>query len=394
VDAVIQSTDKNFMVPVGGAIVSSNLPSFIDAISGMYPGRASSSPIVDLFITLLSMGELRYKALLQERQARYALLLEGLQSIAARYGERIIPSQTNTISIAMTLDRLERSCEMQDRNKKMNPPETRSGEEVASSSPSASQISSGADLSNNASGEVGRSSGSSNRGKDSSHSGGQDVGTGGGKAVSSSTFLGSMLFQRNVSGCRVVSRNGKSSTIGGHVFKVWGSHIDDYQHTYMTAACALGMTDNDVRIFLERLDNTMRKCYKQVGCVDVTHNASAIGMQLSTDTVACTTQAADDDLHDGVKESEVKIGGLEAGFPNWSGFQVQSENEKAENDKVTVKANTSTESEGLLSDLKDLRNLLRRTPVQPAPSEPTGIQKGDGNGLDDGKVLSDTADRS
>ena len=63
VDAVIQSTDKNFMVPVGGAVVatakrpnpkgrprgpppvgapaSPKLPDLCDAISKIYPGRAS-----------------------------------------------------------------------------------------------------------------------------------------------------------------------------------------------------------------------------------------------------------------------------------------------------------------------------------------------------------------
>lgn len=89
VDAVIQSTDKNFMVPVGGAVVATAKRSkskaskhrqagnaegtsaaasdkkpnhqakpvdVCTAISKLYPGRASGAPVVDLFITLLSMG--------------------------------------------------------------------------------------------------------------------------------------------------------------------------------------------------------------------------------------------------------------------------------------------------------------------------------------------------
>ena len=58
VDAVVQSTDKNFMVPVGGAVVCSGKDntSVVDAVRKSYPGRASISPVLDLLITLLSMG--------------------------------------------------------------------------------------------------------------------------------------------------------------------------------------------------------------------------------------------------------------------------------------------------------------------------------------------------
>ena len=40
-DAVVQSTDKNFMVPVGGAVVSAcrSRPSLVEAVNKAYPGR-------------------------------------------------------------------------------------------------------------------------------------------------------------------------------------------------------------------------------------------------------------------------------------------------------------------------------------------------------------------
>ncbi len=38
VDAFVQSTDKNFMVPVGGAVVASSDEEFINSVSQMYPG--------------------------------------------------------------------------------------------------------------------------------------------------------------------------------------------------------------------------------------------------------------------------------------------------------------------------------------------------------------------
>ena len=37
-DAFVQSTDKNFMVPVGGSVVASSNPEFIKEVSQIYPG--------------------------------------------------------------------------------------------------------------------------------------------------------------------------------------------------------------------------------------------------------------------------------------------------------------------------------------------------------------------
>lgn len=54
---IVSSTDKNFMVPVGGSIIYGNDKKLIKSISELYPGRASAAPILDLFITLLSMGK-------------------------------------------------------------------------------------------------------------------------------------------------------------------------------------------------------------------------------------------------------------------------------------------------------------------------------------------------
>ena len=58
VDAFVQSTDKNFMVPVGGAIIAapSSRPALVEAVSKAYPGRAGMAPLLDLLITLLHWG--------------------------------------------------------------------------------------------------------------------------------------------------------------------------------------------------------------------------------------------------------------------------------------------------------------------------------------------------
>ncbi|XP_038831483.1 O-phosphoseryl-tRNA(Sec) selenium transferase-like [Salvelinus namaycush] len=68
IDAFVQSLDKNFMVPVGGAIIAGFNKSFIQEISRMYPGSASASPSLDVLITLLTLGASGYRKLLAERK--------------------------------------------------------------------------------------------------------------------------------------------------------------------------------------------------------------------------------------------------------------------------------------------------------------------------------------
>jgi len=53
VSLVISSTDKNFMVPVGGSFIYSSKSEMIEKIKKNYPGRASISPLLDLFISFL-----------------------------------------------------------------------------------------------------------------------------------------------------------------------------------------------------------------------------------------------------------------------------------------------------------------------------------------------------
>jgi O-phospho-L-seryl-tRNASec:L-selenocysteinyl-tRNA synthase len=63
------------MVPVGGSIVySPQKKSIVEKINRMYPGRASGSPVTDLFITQLSMGEQTFKNLLKQRKLNFKLI--------------------------------------------------------------------------------------------------------------------------------------------------------------------------------------------------------------------------------------------------------------------------------------------------------------------------------
>ncbi|XP_067935785.1 O-phosphoseryl-tRNA(Sec) selenium transferase-like [Watersipora subatra] len=106
-DAFVQSTDKNYMVPVGGSIVAGFNEAFIDAIGKTYPGRASVTPSLDMIITLLSMGSSGFKALLRQRKELYGYLKEEVGQVAAKYNERILCTPGNPISIGVTLSHKE-----------------------------------------------------------------------------------------------------------------------------------------------------------------------------------------------------------------------------------------------------------------------------------------------
>jgi len=106
VDAFIQSTDKNFMVPVGGAIIASPDKGFIQQIGKNYPGRANGSPILDLFITLLSMGKDTWKQLLDQRKSLLPYFTECLSNVAKEFDERLLNTiSENKISFGITLSK-------------------------------------------------------------------------------------------------------------------------------------------------------------------------------------------------------------------------------------------------------------------------------------------------
>ncbi|XP_053657741.1 O-phosphoseryl-tRNA(Sec) selenium transferase [Anopheles marshallii] len=102
IDAFVQSTDKNLLVPVGGAIVAGFTTDTVDAVAQLYPGRASGTQSLDVLMTLLSLGKNGYDNLMKERKIAHGMLLEGLTNLAQSHGERILPCR-NPISIAMSL---------------------------------------------------------------------------------------------------------------------------------------------------------------------------------------------------------------------------------------------------------------------------------------------------
>ena len=98
-DAYVQSTDKNYCVPVGGSIVAGPLA---EAVGEEYSGRASSQPLIDLFITLLSMGRDGYRNLILERERLFVWFRERIAEVE---GLRLLDTwRRNPISLALALD--------------------------------------------------------------------------------------------------------------------------------------------------------------------------------------------------------------------------------------------------------------------------------------------------
>lgn len=137
---------------------------------------------------------------LQEREELYVYCRDKLERFAASHGCRLMKSPDNPISLALTLDSLAGEA---------------GAESSAGSVPSLSV-----------------------------------------------TYLGSMLFNRCVSGTRVIGKGAKQQ-VAGIDFEGFGAHCDDYPHAYLTVAAALGTKRSDVDGFLVRLEKAMAGFQKQ-----------------------------------------------------------------------------------------------------------------------------------
>ncbi len=103
VDLIIQSGDKNFLAPVGSAIIVSPEESTLSSVAETYAGRATAAPVVQTFAALLALGLERYNLLREEQIRHRSMLYENMIEIAEKLKQRILEVQ-NPIAIAMTID--------------------------------------------------------------------------------------------------------------------------------------------------------------------------------------------------------------------------------------------------------------------------------------------------
>ena len=97
-DLVVQSTDKNLAVPVGGSILFGPLA---ERVNQIYPGRACMSPILDVLITLLEVGGDGLKQLLRQRKDTFDYLVKQLEGVG---GLTILNIPRNNVSLALKFD--------------------------------------------------------------------------------------------------------------------------------------------------------------------------------------------------------------------------------------------------------------------------------------------------
>lgn len=275
---MVQSSDKNFMVPVGGAIISCPDPEMISQISMLYPGRASISPILDLFITFLSMGEEGLQRMWKERHRLVVIMTEKLKCFAQRRGERIIESPRNSISIGVTLDTLsikktissDTVGKITARDNAMKSSEGSADDSLHTSNqdqPSATTTNdANATATATATVHLAQATSSSLTQPTSAPPIALSEGAVQSKAAGSTrsnteslSFLGSMLFQRNVSGCRVVPQSDSVTVINEVKFISWGAHMSHYPVSYLTAACSIGLTEDEIILFIDRIDRVWKK---------------------------------------------------------------------------------------------------------------------------------------
>ena len=107
VDAIIQSTDKNVLTPVGGAIIASPSEEIITKISQAYAGRASAAPIVNFLISILSLGIEGYQKLLIAQQHNRKLLENKLKGVAEKINEKIL-DVFNPVAVVVSLNNLKK----------------------------------------------------------------------------------------------------------------------------------------------------------------------------------------------------------------------------------------------------------------------------------------------
>jgi len=106
VDAVVQSTDKNFLTPVGGTIIACPEGERAEMISKTYPGRASAAPVAQFLAAILALGINGYEKLRDEQEKVRRYLDEHLAETASKIGQRVL-KVNNPVAAAMTLNKLD-----------------------------------------------------------------------------------------------------------------------------------------------------------------------------------------------------------------------------------------------------------------------------------------------
>ncbi|TNN16517.1 O-phosphoseryl-tRNA(Sec) selenium transferase [Schistosoma japonicum] len=201
----VQSTDKNLMVPVGGAIIAGFCTDLVNSVAKLYPGRASATPTLDVFATLLYLGKKGWDDLLQHQSICFNRLHSGLKQISEKYNLKLLDTSSNPISLALSLENLLPVSMI-----------TQSIERNG----------------NNVKSEIFRQL----------------------------TQIGANLFTQGCSGVRVVlpASMQTSTKLDVYEFLGFNSHSSTSTIPYINAAAAIGQKDYEIDVFLQRLDKVIQ----------------------------------------------------------------------------------------------------------------------------------------
>ncbi|KAE9414950.1 hypothetical protein Angca_009213, partial [Angiostrongylus cantonensis] len=188
IDAFVQSLDKNFQIPVGGAIIGVFKQSAAQTIAQFYPGRASCVPSRDLVLTLLHHGRRGLLEIFYTRKRLFQKMKALLMSFASDIGESVYDVEDNLISLALTLSSI---------------------------------------------------------------------------PLEKQSLFGSILFNRGISGARVVVSTTKTTTIDGYHFVNFGSHTSEQHAGYLNIACGVGMHEAEVDEVFSRLRTVYAKFFRK-----------------------------------------------------------------------------------------------------------------------------------
>ena len=106
VDAIVQSSDKNFLSPIGASIIVSPSQEIIEFVSDTYAGRATAAPIVQTLAALLALGHENYRILQTQQQENITLLRKLLREIASSLNQHVLEVE-NPIACAITMDNID-----------------------------------------------------------------------------------------------------------------------------------------------------------------------------------------------------------------------------------------------------------------------------------------------
>jgi O-phospho-L-seryl-tRNASec:L-selenocysteinyl-tRNA synthase len=103
VDAVVSSSDKNLLTPIGGGIIYSKNKEFLKEVSYSYPGRACATPIVNILVSMLSMGMNKYLKLMEQQKESRKLMHKYLLELADETNNKVLNIR-NPISISISVN--------------------------------------------------------------------------------------------------------------------------------------------------------------------------------------------------------------------------------------------------------------------------------------------------